>query len=218
MDLIDGVVRMLIVAGLAGLIGLEREMQRKPAGMRTHMMIGIGSALFAYVGVAGFEGSGGTDLSRIAAQVAAGIGFIGAGVIFREGLAVKGLTTAGGLWVVAAVGVAAGVGQIAIAVAVTIVSLIILLGLPPLEKALASAFSVNSGRVRVVADSAVDLNGLVSLVTTVDGTVDVVDVIRGEGSITVDLDTEAGRAPSVVGVLSTVDHVRSADIVRRSSK
>jgi putative Mg2+ transporter-C (MgtC) family protein len=217
MDLIDGVVRMLIVAGLAGLIGLEREMQRKPAGMRTHMMIGIGSALFAYVGVAGFEGPG-TDLSRIAAQVAAGIGFIGAGVIFREGLAVKGLTTAGGLWVVAAVGVAAGVGQIAIAVAVTIVSLIILLGLPPLERALGVAFAVNSGRVRVVADSTVDLNRLVSLVTTVDGTVDVVDVIRGDGSITVDLDTEANRATSVVGVLSTVDHVRSADIVPRSSK
>jgi hypothetical protein len=87
-----------------------------------------------------------------------------------------------------------------------------------LERALGVAFAVNSGRVRVVADSTVDLNGLVSLVTTVDGTVDVVDVIRGDGSITVDLDTEANRATSVVGVLSTVDHVRSADIVPRSSK
>jgi uncharacterized membrane protein YhiD involved in acid resistance len=148
--------------------------------------------------------------------VAAGIGFIGAGVIFREGVVVKGLTTAGGLWVVAAVGVAAGVGQIGIAVAVTIVSLIILVGLPPLEKVIASAFKLNSGRVRVVADSDLDLPGLVTLVTTVDSSVDVVDVVSGDGSITLDLDTEADRALSVVGVLSTVDHVRSADVVDRS--
>ncbi len=176
MDLVDGVVRMLIVAGLAGLVGLEREVRRKAAGMRTHMMIGVGAALFAYVGVAGFTGPG-TDLSRIASQVAAGIGFIGAGVIFREGVVVKGLTTAGGLWVVAAIGVAAGVGEIGIAVAVTIVSLIILVGLPPLERVIASAFSLNSGRVRVVADPSLDLPGLVTLVTTVDSSVDVVDVV-----------------------------------------
>jgi putative Mg2+ transporter-C (MgtC) family protein len=215
MDLVDGVVRMLIVAGLAGLVGLEREVRRKAAGMRTHMMIGVGAALFAYVGAAGFEGPG-TDLSRIASQVAAGIGFIGAGVIFREGVVVKGLTTAGGLWVVAAIGVAAGVGQIGIAVAVTIVSLIILVGLPPLEKVIASTFKLSSGRVRVVADPALDLPGLVTLVTTVDSSVDVVDVVSGDDSITLDLDTEADRALSVVGVLSTVDHVRSADIISRS--
>ncbi len=215
MDLVDGIVRMLIVAGLAGLVGLEREVRRKAAGIRTHMMIGLGAALFAYVGVAGFTGPG-TDLSRIASQVAAGIGFIGAGVIFREGVVVKGLTTAGGLWVVAAIGVAAGVGQIGIAVAVTIVSLVILVALPPLEKVIASAFSLNSGRVRVVADPDLDLPGLVTLVTTVDSSVDVVDVLSGDDSITLDLDTEADRALSVVGVLSTVDHVRSADVIARS--
>ncbi len=215
MDLVDGVVRMLIVAGLAGLVGLEREVRRKAAGIRTHMMIGVGAALFAYVGVAGFAGPG-TDLSRIASQVAAGIGFIGAGVIFREGVVVKGLTTAGGLWVVAAIGVAAGVGQVGIAVAVTIVSLIILVGLPPLEKFIASTFKLNSGRVRVVADTSLDLPGLVTLVTTVDSSVDVVDVVTDDDSITLDLDTEADRAHSVVGVLSTVDQVRSADVIART--
>ena len=117
---------------------------------------------------------------------------------------------------VAAIGVAAGVGQIGIAVAVTIVSLVILVALPPLEKVIASAFSLNSGRVRVVADPDLDLPGLVTLVTTVDSSVDVVDVLSGDDSITLDLDTEADRALSVVGVLSTVDHVRSADVIPRS--
>jgi len=98
-------------------IGLERELDEKAAGLRTHMLVSLGAALFTMVGAYGFHdfltGGGAivrTDPSRIAAQVVTGIGFLGAGVIFRQGFTVRGLTTAASLWVVAAGGMASGAG------------------------------------------------------------------------------------------------------------
>src|SRR5688572_21016158 len=107
MDLTENIVNLLVAAGLSGLIGLEREWRDRDAGLRTHMLVGLGAALFT---IAGAEL--GTDPSRVAAQVVTGIGFLGAGAIFRSGEAVKGLTTAAGLWTVAGIGLAAGSGLI----------------------------------------------------------------------------------------------------------
>jgi putative Mg2+ transporter-C (MgtC) family protein len=100
---------------LCALIGLERESRDQAAGLRTHILVGVGSALFTLVSAYGFHGllteSGTrTDPTRIAAQIVSGIGFLGAGAIIRQGVNVRGLTTAATLWVVAAIGMAAGAG------------------------------------------------------------------------------------------------------------
>jgi putative Mg2+ transporter-C (MgtC) family protein len=133
----DTLLRLAIAAALGGAIGLERELDEKAAGLRTHMLVSLGSALFTMVGAYGFHDflvHGGsvvrTDPGRIAAQIVTGIGFLGAGVIFRQGFTVRGLTTAASLWVVAAVGMAAGAGFWQGAVIATVVGII---SLRPLE-------------------------------------------------------------------------------------
>jgi putative Mg2+ transporter-C (MgtC) family protein len=121
---LDALLRLVAAAVLSGFIGFEREAARKPAGLRTHMLVGLGSALFAIVSMVSF---GALDPSRIAAQVVTGVGFLGAGAIFREGQFVRGLTTAAGLWTVAAIGLAAGAGDLGLAAVATGVALTVLL-------------------------------------------------------------------------------------------
>jgi putative Mg2+ transporter-C (MgtC) family protein len=108
----ETLLRLAVAGGLGGAIGLERELDEKAAGLRTHVLVSLGAALFTLVGAYGFSEFPRTSLdpSRIAAQVVTGIGFLGAGVIFRQGFTIRGLTTAASLWVVAAVGMAAGAG------------------------------------------------------------------------------------------------------------
>jgi len=108
-------LRLAISAGLGGAIGFERELRERQAGLRTHLVVCVGSALFTLVSAYGFEDfftATGTriDPTRIAAQIVSGIGFLGAGAIIRQGLSVRGLTTAATLWLVAAIGMAAGAG------------------------------------------------------------------------------------------------------------
>jgi putative Mg2+ transporter-C (MgtC) family protein len=128
----EAFVRIGAAAGLGGIIGLERELDEKAAGLRTHMLVAVGSALFTLVGAYGFEDFPATsvDPTRIAAQVVTGIGFLGAGIIFRQGFTIRGLTTAASLWLVAAIGMSAGAGFWKGAVITTVVALI---SLRPLE-------------------------------------------------------------------------------------
>ena len=127
-------LRIFVAAILGGLIGLEREYRAKEAGFRTHFLVALGSALFMIVSAYGFRDvpmDGMTsrwDVSRIAAQVVSGIGFIGAGtIIFRKSEnVVSGLTTAAGVWVVAAIGLACGGGMYVLSIGST---LMVLLGL-----------------------------------------------------------------------------------------
>jgi putative Mg2+ transporter-C (MgtC) family protein len=134
----DGaLLRLAVAALLGGVIGLERELDEKAAGLRTHMLVALGSALFTLVSAYGFREflTHGKvvsfDPSRIAAQIVTGIGFLGAGVIFRQGFTIRGLTTAASLWLVAAVGLASGAGYWQGAVLATIVGVI---SLRPLER------------------------------------------------------------------------------------
>src|SRR6266850_4684395 len=113
MPAIDVLLRLLLAAALGALLGLEREYRRKPAGLRTNILIAVGSALFAIVSIE-IGGAGGTP-DRIAAQIVTGIGFLGAGAILRGRLNVQGLTTAATIWVNAAIGIAAGAGLFAVA-------------------------------------------------------------------------------------------------------
>ncbi len=106
----DTLLRLAVAGLLGGVIGLERELDEKAAGLRTHLIVSLGAALFTLVGAYGFSGVPTVDPTRVAAQVVTGIGFLGAGVIFRQGFTVRGLTTAASLWLVAAIGMAAGAG------------------------------------------------------------------------------------------------------------
>jgi len=102
-------LRLSVAAALGGAIGLERELRERGAGLRTHLVVCVGSALFTLVSEYGFVGPR-VDPTRIAAQIVSGIGFLGAGAIIRQGLSVRGLTTAATLWLVAAIGMASGAG------------------------------------------------------------------------------------------------------------
>ena len=117
-DNLEFLIRLLLSAGLGALVGLERSKRQKEAGVRTHCIIACTSALFmilskyAFVDVAvGVDGLRGADPARIAAQVVSGISFLGAGVIFKNGNSIRGLTTAAGMWGTAAIGMAVGAGM-----------------------------------------------------------------------------------------------------------
>jgi putative Mg2+ transporter-C (MgtC) family protein len=128
----DVFLRLALAAGLGGAIGLEREYRQKPAGLRTNMLIALGSALFAILSVELGAGAGSPD--RIAAQVVTGIGFLGAGAILRSGQNVHGLTTAATIWVNAAIGMAAGLGAYSVAAGGATLTLVVLALLPLIER------------------------------------------------------------------------------------
>ena len=126
----DNLARLAVAVGLGGAIGFERELREREAGLRTHILVCVGSALFTIVSAYGFRGfleSGDqvirADPTRIAAQIVTGIGFLGAGAIIRQGLSVRGLTTAATLWVAAAIGIAAGAGYYSGAVLATVITI-----------------------------------------------------------------------------------------------
>jgi putative Mg2+ transporter-C (MgtC) family protein len=115
--------RLLVAAALGALVGLEREIHDHPAGMRTHLLVSLGSAGFTVLSIAAFPAPG-ADPARIAAQIVTGVGFLGAGAILKEGATIRGLTTAASLWAVAAVGMAAGAGALLVALTITGIALI----------------------------------------------------------------------------------------------
>jgi len=124
-------VRLALAGALGAMIGFERELREREAGLRTHLLVGLGSALFTIISAYGFHEfltSGGavvrTDPTRIAAQIVTGIGFLGAGAIIRQGVSVRGLTTAATLWVAAAIGMASGAGYYSGAVIGTVLTLV----------------------------------------------------------------------------------------------
>lgn len=156
----DLVLRLITAGVLGAVIGFERKAHLKDAGMRTHFILAIGSALIMVVSKYGFHDMYGIpsvsfDPSRIAAQVVSGIGFVGAGMIIFRRNSVLGLTTATGLWATAGVGLAAGSGMYVIAISGTV---LILIGLTTL-KSLEQRFV---GRIRSVFVIATDRKGLIS--------------------------------------------------------
>jgi putative Mg2+ transporter-C (MgtC) family protein len=133
----EALLRLGLAAVFGGAVGLEREFRERGAGFRTHMLVSLGSALFTLASAYGFRDflvHGGslvrTDPTRIAAQIVTGIGFLGAGAIIRQGLSVRGLTTAATLWVVAAIGLTTGAGYYS---AAAITTLLVIVSLWPLR-------------------------------------------------------------------------------------
>lgn len=132
-------LQVLLACALGGVIGLEREFRGREAGFRTNMLIAMGSCLFTIISIKGFPlaGSAAQDTARVAAQVVTGVGFLGAGAYFQSRHHVRGLTTAATIWMVAAIGMAVGVGGYALAIFTSLLTLVILRLLQPISKTVA---------------------------------------------------------------------------------
>lgn len=159
LDLWDLLLRVAGAAALGGIIGIEREVSDQPAGLRTHILVSLGAALFTMTGAFGLGAFSETperiDPTRVAAQVVTGIGFLGAGAIIRQGVTVRGLTTAAGLWVTAAVGTAVGLGYWEGAIATTVITVLALFGFKRLERAMLR--KLKPGRYEFVIDALPEL-------------------------------------------------------------
>jgi len=126
--------RVFLAFVLGGLVGFERERTQRPAGLRTHMLVAAGAACFTVASIYGFQGLGAnSDPARLAAQIITGIGFLGAGAIFRTGDTVKGITTASSIWITAAIGILIGAGMIYLAIFTTVMTWFVLFVLKSIE-------------------------------------------------------------------------------------
>jgi putative Mg2+ transporter-C (MgtC) family protein len=128
---LEAAARLLLAAALCGGLGLERELRDSPAGLRTHVLVGVGAALFTMVGAYAVPtelvpGAAPRDPFRVAAQIVSGIGFVGAGAVIQSRGSVRGLTTAASLWMAAAVGFGAGAGAYAVTIAAAALGLLML--------------------------------------------------------------------------------------------
>lgn len=179
-------LRLIVAAVLGGLVGFEREFSDQPAGLRTHLLVSLGAALFTIVGAYGvgpfFDADSDVrlDPTRIAAQVVSGIGFLGAGAILREGLTIRGLTTAAALWVAAAIGVATGFGYWEAAVVTSAVTVGALYGLKRIERTVFPKMRRDMHRFTITMEPDLDLARLASEVESNGGRVHTLKVITRE--------------------------------------
>jgi putative Mg2+ transporter-C (MgtC) family protein len=152
-------IKLIVAVVLGGAVGVEREMSGKPAGLRTTILICVGAALFTHlsitIGLIAHTPAGQPfgDVTRIAAQIVTGIGFLGAGAILHERGSVVGLTSAATIWVVAAIGMGVGSGAYAEAVGTTAMVCIVLIGLRPIERKLLSVRRTVTATLRVVPNT-----------------------------------------------------------------
>lgn len=221
----DLIWRLGLALALSSVVGIEREIRQKSAGLRTYALVGVGSALFMLVSQYGFASVIGShvtlDPSRVAAQVVSGIGFIGGGVIFVRRDLVRGLTTAAGVWATAAIGMAAGGDLPVLACATTLIYLLVSAAYPEIKQMLPRSRSATS-RVRLTyLDGKGVLRELLGRCSEQGFSVsDLIVERRGDGdgrgrTVTVRLEVRgAGSVPSLASELDTVDgvvNVRTAD-------
>ncbi len=146
-------LRVAVAVVLGGAVGIEREISGQPAGFRTHVALALGAALFGLISVHAFEPFAAprddtnvnVDVSRVAAQVATGVGFIGAGAILKHGASIRGLTTAASLWTTAAIGLAVGVGFYGAGIAVAVALLVALVGLRSVRRVIRRRLARDEG-------------------------------------------------------------------------
>lgn len=144
----DEITRLVLAMILGGLIGVEREVRDKAAGFRTLILISAGACLFTMFSV---QLAGEKDPTRIAANIVTGIGFLGAGVIIREGGQIKGLTTASTIWLVAALGMGVGSGKLAFSILATLIFLVVLWFFPWLERWMTSFTDAHTYRIKILS-------------------------------------------------------------------
>jgi putative Mg2+ transporter-C (MgtC) family protein len=189
---LDGevVARLLTAAVLSGLVGVEREATDQPAGLRTHIAVGLGAGLFGVISTLGFDEfdqrRAGTvlqaDVTRVASNVVVGVGFLGAGVIFRQGSSIKNLTTAASLWAVAAIGLASGVGDLTTAAVGTAVLLVSLVVLRPIRTVIRARLGSDAAEIRIELGHGVNAGDLLAALEQI-GRIDMtrVEIEREEG-------------------------------------
>jgi putative Mg2+ transporter-C (MgtC) family protein len=204
-------LRVGLAAVLGGAIGFERELREREAGFRTHLLVSVGAALFTMVSAYAwtdwrFSTEQGLvfDPTRVAAQVVTGIGFLGAGAIIRQGLSVKGLTTAATLWVVAAIGMATGAGYYVAAVITTVLVLVSLWPLRIVAFRIAGRFRPEEGRLAIELPAGASA---VSLLEAVEGAGALVRSLEFEeegDSRRVDLRVRIERGRSAATVLDAL--------------
>ena len=203
---------------LSSLIGLEREWRQKSAGLRTHALVGVGAALFMLVSKYGFGDIVGPrvtlDPSRVAAQIVSGIGFIGGGLIFVRGDAVRGLTTAAVVWVTAAVGMASGAGLALLALAVTGSHFIVVFAFPLLARTLPRSRYIGFGLRILYEDGRGILRGILAEATRLGFAIirvrtdQLVREVRGVPAVALTLEVRGQpRVESLVVALDEVDGV-----------
>ncbi len=182
----DLIWRLGLALALSSAIGLERELAQKSAGLRTYTLVGVGSALFMLISKYGFfdvlePKTVVLDPSRVAAQIVSGIGFIGAGLIFVRRDSVRGLTTAAGVWLTAAVGAACGASLPVLAIATTVAYFAVVFGLAPLARRLPASPYAPSALRLVYEDGRGILRRVLAACTSRDFKVADVNVDRAEG-------------------------------------
>jgi putative Mg2+ transporter-C (MgtC) family protein len=209
-------LRLTVAALLGGAIGMERELRERQAGLRTHLVVSVGSALFTLVSAYGFHEflvNGGSvvraDPTRIAAQIVSGIGFLGAGAIIRQGLSVRGLTTAATLWLVAAIGMASGAGYYSAAIFSTVGALLTLGPLRIFAYKIVHRYRPEIDRLLVEIPAGGSPGPVIDAIERAGGRVFGLE-IEQEGdrrSIAVDVELRGIAAPTVVADVGEIDGV-----------
>jgi putative Mg2+ transporter-C (MgtC) family protein len=221
LDWEEALLRLALAAVLGGLIGVERELREREAGLRTHMLVALGSALFTIVSAYGFHdflASGQAvvraDPTRIAAQIVTGIGFLGAGAIIRQGLSVRGLTTAATLWVVAAIGLASGAGYYSGAVITTALVLLSLWPLRILAYRTLHRFRPEGGRLLVELPAGASPGGVIDAVERSGIRIETIEVSREGDRRRLELDVELPKAAQPTAVVAQVADIDDVVEVR----
>ena len=219
---LDLSLRLIVGAALGLAVGFEREIHGHPAGLRTHSLVAVGSALFTVLSAYGFNNlTGGVDSApidptRIAAQIVSGIGFLGAGAILKDGIVIRGLTTAASLWATAAVGMAAGAGEYVIAGVGTAVILVSLWPINALAQRLHGS-EIPAMQVRLSLDRLEALGQVTGILVTHRLEIGQISTQRlGKNQYRADV-TIRGRTPSVISAaISAVDDLAGVDIISSS--
>jgi putative Mg2+ transporter-C (MgtC) family protein len=221
----EAVGRLALAAVLGALVGVERESAGQDAGFRTHLLLSLGAALFGLISVGAFDSfvteehtNVQVDVTRIASYVAAGVGFIGGGVILRHAGVVRGITTAASVWTAAAVGLAAGVGFWVAAVTATVVALVALAGLKPLSDWIARRAHPPNSLVVLVESTGVGVDVLRTVQSITDASIKSVQLGEGYGD-TIELAVQFWNRPGVDTMERIVDclHDQFGEAVRSVS-
>jgi putative Mg2+ transporter-C (MgtC) family protein len=209
----EAVLRLLVSVVLGAVIGAERETNEQPAGLRTHIAVCLGACIFGVVSTLGFSEFQAVrastnvqiDVTRVASQVVVGIGFLGAGMIFRQGAVVRNLTTAASLWVTSAVGLMAGVGDLWTAAVAAVVVVATLTVLKPLRNWIRRNFAKDERELRIRLAPGVGPDEMIGVLRALDGVeVSRLAIEKEDGQFVLDAELRAHRHVPLDEKISTI--------------
>jgi putative Mg2+ transporter-C (MgtC) family protein len=217
----DLILRLLLAGTLAGILGGERELTDQPAGFRTHILVGLGAALFAVISAYGFQSvvrDGAqqgfqADPTRIASQIVVGIGFLGGGAIIKYGASIRGLTTAASLWVTAAVGTAVGLGELVLGSVTAGITLVALVGLRPLRRLL-RRYARDRDEFVIDASREVDLPGLLARIRDMGAAIETVRIAEEGADRSIRLQVRSSprmTGADMAAAISLLEYIRHVD-------